>query len=208
MVLHVAIVGAESSGKTTLARVLTNELTRAGLNACWTPEVLREWCDAHQRTPRQDEQRAIAMEQSQRAAACADVEVCISDTTALMTAVYSDVLFGDTSLYPWAAADQARFDLTLLTDLYLAWQPDGMQRDGPHVRALVDAALRAALLAYGIPFQLISGIDGQRANQALHCVLTALSKRSVAADFMLQGGRSPQGRVSRFKIKRQSGTRA
>ncbi len=180
MVLHVAIVGAESTGKTTLARVLTNQLTWAGLNACWMPEVLREWCDAHQRTPRQDEQRAIAMEQSQRAAACANAEVCISDTTAFMTAVYSDVFFGDASLYPWAAADQARFDLTLLTDLGVAWRPDGMQRDGPHVRASVDTALRAALLAHGLPFQVISGIDGQRTNQAVHCVLTALSRRSVA----------------------------
>ena len=39
----------------------------------------------------------------------------------------------------------ARFDLTLVCSPDgLPWQPDGIQRDGPQVRAPVDARVRAA----------------------------------------------------------------
>ena len=62
-----------------------------------------------------------------------------------MIAVYSDFVFGDTSLYESALAAQRRCDLTLLTALDLPWQADGLQRDGAHVREPVDALLRAAL---------------------------------------------------------------
>ena len=57
----VAIVGAESTGKTMLAQALA-----ARLRAAWVPEVLREWCDREGRTPRPEEQLPIAEEQERR----------------------------------------------------------------------------------------------------------------------------------------------
>ena len=61
---------------------------------------LREFCDRDARTPRRDEQAAIAASRRARiAAAAAGAEVVVADTTALMIAVYSDLVFGDTSLY-------------------------------------------------------------------------------------------------------------
>ena len=68
-----------------------------------------------------------------------------ADTTALMIGVYSDWVFGDTSLYAAAEEAHRRVDLTLLTALDLPWQADGHQRDGAHVRAPIDALVRAAL---------------------------------------------------------------
>ena len=180
MVLRVAIVGAESTGKTTLSHSLRDALELRGLNVQWVPEVLREWCELHQRTPRQEEQEAIAHEQSRRIAACEGADVCISDTTPLMTAIYSEMLFADTSLTTWAVTEQAKFDVTLLTGLDLPWVADGIQRDGPHVRAPVDTALRRSLLAHGLPFHVIQGAGVQRTDGALHNVLQALSVRGIA----------------------------
>jgi hypothetical protein len=74
-----------------------------------------------------------------------------------MIAVYSDLVFGDTSLYAAAEAEQRRYGLTLLTALDLPWQADGLQRDGPHVREPVDRQLRAALARAGIAFEPVSG---------------------------------------------------
>ncbi len=62
-----------------------------------------------------------------------------------MIAVYSDLVFADAGLYASALAAQRRYDLTLVTALDLPWRADGLQRDGAHVRAPVDALLRAAL---------------------------------------------------------------
>ena len=100
----IAIVGAESCGKSTLARTLTARLRADGLEAVCIDEYLREFCEQHGRTPRPDEQAAIAAEQSRRIAAARHarllpVDVVVADTTALMTAVYSELIFGDRSLH-------------------------------------------------------------------------------------------------------------
>ena len=138
--LRIAIVGAESTGKTALARDLAAHVAaQRNWRTTWVGEVLREWCDAHGRTPMPHEQAAIAAEQARRidaAAATHDLVAC--DTTPLMTAVYSAMLFDDASLVADAIAFQRRCDLTLLTALDLPWVADGLQRDGPHVRAPVD----------------------------------------------------------------------
>lgn len=181
MVLRVAIVGAESTGKTTLSHALRDVLQSRGLRVEWVPEVLREWCELHQRTPRQDEQQGIAQEQTRRVADCDNVDVCISDTTPLMTAIYSEMLFADTSLTAWAVTEQSKFDITLLTKLDLPWVADGIQRDGPHVRKPVDTALRRSLETHDLPFQVIQGTGVQRTDEALRSVLQALSVRGIAA---------------------------
>jgi nicotinamide riboside kinase len=170
----IAIVGAESSGKTTLAQQLQARLAADGLAAALVGETLREFCDFHGRTPHIDEQAAIAAEQTQRiAAAAANHAVVIADTTALMTAIYSEFVFGDTSLYAMGEAAHRRADLTLLTALDLPWQADGLQRDGPHVRAPVDAAIRAALQRIEQPFTVVSGHGQARLQSAWNAVYSA-----------------------------------
>jgi len=61
-----AIVGAESSGKTWLAAALRERLAAGGEPAAVVDEYLREFCDAHGRTPHRHEQAAIAAEQTRR----------------------------------------------------------------------------------------------------------------------------------------------
>lgn len=163
----IALVGAESTGKSTLARELTASLEADGLVVAHLDEYLRTFCDAQGRTPRQDEQATIAAEQTRRIAAARDarllpVDVVVADTTALMTAVYSELVFGDTTLYPQALADHRQADLTLLMALDLPWVADGLQRDGPQVQQPVDHLLRSALLGAGIGFSVIGGQGPQR----------------------------------------------
>ncbi len=174
--LVVALLGAESTGKTTLAHELGAALALPGRSVTVVPEFLREFCDHHGRMPRQDEQRAIADEQTRRIdAAARDHAIVIADTTALMIAVYSDHVFGDTALYAPALAAHARCGLTLLTGLDLPWQPDGLQRDGPQVRVPVDTLVRAALSRGGLPYAVVFGSGASRLQSALACVQRALN---------------------------------
>jgi nicotinamide riboside kinase len=184
----VALLGAESTGKTTLAGALREALLREGHDAVVVPEYLREFCDAQRRTPRPDEQRAIADEQSRRIEAAARSHaLVIADTTALMIAVYSDQVFGDAALYaPAEAAHAAGCDLTLLTALDLPWQADGLQRDGPQVREPVDTKVRAALQRAAVPYSLVFGSGDARVQAALACVQRALVPPAVGTE---EGGR-------------------
>ncbi|MBC7939719.1 MAG: ATP-binding protein, partial [Chitinophagaceae bacterium] len=147
--VRVAIVGAESTGKTTLAAALAPRLAQiCDLRVAWVPEVLRDWCERTGRTPQAHEQAAILRRQHECIeAAAADHDLVVCDTTALMTAVYSRLIFGDRSLEERALQLHARVALTLLMAVDLPWRPDGVQRDGPQVREPVDALLRELLIS-------------------------------------------------------------
>ena len=110
MTLRIAIVGAESTGKTALAQALAERVADlSGLRCTWVGEWLRSWCEREGRTPRPDEQAAIAQhQQSLIELAAANHELVVCDTTALMTAVYSDMLFDDRSLVGYAVEQQRR----------------------------------------------------------------------------------------------------
>ena len=178
----VTLLGAESTGKTTLAGEIGAALAERGLNVAVVGEALREFCDANARTPRRDEQAAIATAQTDRIdAAAARHDIVVADTSAVMIAVYSDFLFADSSLYPSALAAQQGYDLTLVTALDLPWQPDGLQREGVHVRAPVNALLRAALAGAQIAFTTIAGVGDERVAAALRAIDAALAARSIDA---------------------------
>lgn len=170
--LIIALLGAESTGKTTLAAALARQLSaETGLRCTWVDEWLRRWCERQGRTPRAHEQADIAEQAARRidaAAAVHDVVVC--DTTPLMTAVYSRWVFRDASLDDYAASWHRRCSLTLLTAPDLPWVPDGLQREGEHVRRPVDALLREVLHAHGLPFHDVEGVGDRRLTQALQIV--------------------------------------
>ena len=172
----IALLGAESTGKTTLAEALVHALRGDGRSAALVTEYLREFCDEHQRTPRQSEQAGIADMQTRRIAdAARTADLVVADTTALMIAVYSDKVFGDTGLYASAVDAHRACDLTLVTALDLPWQADGLQRDGPQVREPVDAMLRAALARAGIDYSVVAGHGPARLAAALQAVKHALA---------------------------------
>jgi nicotinamide riboside kinase len=173
----IAIVGAESTGKTQLAQALADALrTRTGQRVAWVPELLRGWCDARGRTPHMDEQRGILEAQHSHIDAAADGhDWVVCDTTALMTAVYSHTVFGDRSLEARAGELHRRCTvLTLLTALDLPWVPDGLQRDGPHVRGPVDHALRQLMQQQGVAFGVVGGEGAARLDHALRAVAPLL----------------------------------
>jgi len=188
--LRIALIGAESTGKTTLAAALAARLAQdTGLRVTWVPEWLRRWCDENGRTPRQDEQRAILQTQHAHidaAAASHDVVVC--DTTAVMTAVYSRIVFADRSLDAPAAALHRGIDLTLLTALDLPWVADGAQRDGPQVRGPVDSTLRELLSAHQLPWVAVSGSGSARLERAVAAVAPLLRDRARHCTARLPGG--------------------
>jgi nicotinamide riboside kinase len=172
----IAVLGAESTGKTTLAQGLSEALAaQTALRTAWVPEALRQWCDNTGRTPLAHEQGSILRMQHQaidEAASTHAVVVC--DTTGLMTALYSQVIFGDTSLLARAVALHQRMACTLVLTPDLPWVADGHQRDGPVMQQRVQLALLALLRAERLPFFEVAGSGGSRLAHALAAVLPLL----------------------------------
>lgn len=175
----IAILGAESTGKTSLARALAQEF-----HSPWVPEYLRSFCENNKRTPRREEQSLILETQAihERAALVEAMRTqapfVFCDATPLTTAIYSDYVFGDTALYDRARELHARFAHSLLLANDLAWIADGFFRDGAHVRARIFEMIERALQATDASFSIIKGDGHTRTLAAMHAI-DALAKRST-----------------------------
>ncbi len=154
----ICLIGAECTGKTTLAQALAERM-----DGLWVPEYLRAFTDANGRTPGQHEQLGMLREQvRQEAAALVSARGqsrtwVFCDTAPLLTAVYSDHVFGDASLYPLAQDLHARYALTLWLEPDIPWVADGLQREGSQQRAAVHARIEQALGALQLPYVRLTG---------------------------------------------------
>jgi len=150
---RICLLGAECTGKTTLARALALHFSGR-----YVPETLRQFCETHGRTPTQAEQSTLIdlqLAQEDHAEHAEPVEqrgsqlghdLLFCDTAPLLTAVYSQHYFDDHSLTERARSLHPRYSLTLLLEPDLPWVADGVQRDGPSVRAQVHILLLQALV--------------------------------------------------------------
>ena len=155
-VARIALLGAESTGKSTLAAALARRYA-----TLWVPEYLREFVEVNARVPREDDQIGIARTQREREHALAvDARVrdfLFVDTTPLMTAVYSRIYWGRVPADLLALEAGHDYAWTLVAAPDLPWVPDGLQRESEEVRQRVHAQLMAVLDARGIPFTLLTG---------------------------------------------------
>lgn len=164
-------MGAECTGKTTLAQNLAGHFS--GL---WVPEVLREFCDTHGRTPRREEQLLILQTQLAREdealtkARREAIPQVFCDTCPLLTAIYSDYYFSDPSLLAPAHALHTRYALTLLLAPDLPWMADGAQRDGVAVQSAIHTRLLHALRVGCHPCMEVSGQSAHRVQAAVAAV--------------------------------------
>jgi len=165
--VKIAVLGAECTGKSSLVAALQAHWQARGAAVVVAHEVLRQWCDQRGRTPLAHEQKAIAQAQAKLAENTTAADYLIADTSPLMTAIYSDVLFQDPSLYPFALSHQRVYQHTLVAGLDLPWQADGILRDGPAMRERIDTRLREVLQLEGFAFSLVYGHGPKRLAGAL-----------------------------------------
>lgn len=187
-VLRIAIVGAECSGKTSLAQSLADVFSKEYPSA-YVPEYLRLFVDQENRTPRTDEQVGIALEQQSLERTLAndlikqhstpDFVLLFCDTTPLMTCIYSEVVFGGTNPELIKMAQGHDYDLTIFTQIDFPWQEDGLQRDGPVAQTKVHFRVKARLEELQIPYQSAFGDPGLRSQKTQDSVRALLEKRKA-----------------------------
>jgi NadR type nicotinamide-nucleotide adenylyltransferase len=159
---RIAILGAESTGKSSLAQALAERH-----RTVWVPEYLREFVDTRARVPFESDQFGIARTQQERedAAAAGASRYLFCDTTPLMTAIYSQVYWGRVDVQLAALVKQHDYALTLVTAPDSPWMPDGLQRESEAVRQTVHKEVLSALAERGIAYALVEGSLAERLAQ-------------------------------------------
>ncbi len=152
LVGRVALLGGESSGKTTLARALAHRFGTA-----WVPEYGRElWEQREGRLVRED-MLEIALQQVERERQLGlhARRFLFCDTTPLTTAFYSEALFGEVDPGLEQLAER-EYEHTFLCAPDHAFVQDGTRRDAAF-RERQHAWYLRRLQARDIPFTLVSG---------------------------------------------------
>jgi NadR type nicotinamide-nucleotide adenylyltransferase len=168
---RVVVLGAESTGTTTLARELAGHYRTS-----WVPEFGREWSQIRPGglgAPwRSVEFDLIAREQATTEDAAARIvprPLLICDTDVLATSVWHERYIGERSPSVEQIAKGRVPDLYVLTDCDIPFVQDGM-RDGEHLRESMTARFREALDAQPAPWLEIRGSRAVRLEAAVAAV--------------------------------------
>ena len=170
-VFNVAILGAESTGKTTLCRDLA-----AHFGSPWVPEYMRTYLqvkwDNEQLTCTWDDLLPIAQGQidlenklaKQAAQLPDDNRYLFCDTSLFELMVYANWYYGDCPETLSQAALTHHYDLILLTEVDIPWVADDL-RDSPHQREDISAYFASQLTLHNKDIQRIGGDRVQRVQQ-------------------------------------------
>lgn len=174
---RVVVLGAESTGSTTLAAALAERL-----GTLWVPEYGREHSEIREgglAAPwRSDEfdlivDRQIALEQRALREVPSPVLVC--DTDVLATALWHERYVGSTAARLYAAAAAHPPLLYVLTGDEIPFEQDGM-RDGEHIRHGMQQRFRDVLAAQDVPWLEVRGDVPTRVEAAASAVAPLLAE--------------------------------
>lgn len=171
-VKRVCIVGAESTGKTTLAQSLAEHY-----QTNWVSEYGREYCAEKWKNGNitddwvSEEFVAIATEQGRREdqASRSANKVLICDTDPFATSIWHERYMNSRSIEVETIANKRRYDLYILTGDEIPFVQDGL-RDGEHIRHWMHGRFIKALTEKNCPWVLVSGDLAGRISQAVRYI--------------------------------------
>lgn len=173
-VKKIAVVGPESTGKSTISRLLASHY-----NTVWVPEYARGYCERLTAPCTWEDEinmfrGQLALEKSLIPEAKG---VLICDTTFLTVKIWSDHIFGRSPQEVLDRLPVHPYDFYLLMDIDLPWEEDPL-RDFPDKREYFMDVWHAELKALKADYRVISGSGDERLGSAI-----------AAIDEYLGGGR-------------------
>lgn len=174
--LRVALTGPESTGKTTLSRLLAEHYRTA-----WAPEYARHYLE--ERGPRYtlaDLEEIARGQLDAEASAVATATrqgrpLMFCDTDLLVIKIWAEHAFGACPEWILRQIELQRYDLILLLNVDLPWEPDPL-REHPNHRQYFFELYQRELRDQFANFAEISGTPDQRLEAACFHVDTLLDK--------------------------------
>lgn len=169
----IAIVGPESTGKSTMSKQLAKHYA-----VPWVPEYARYYCQAlTEPCTLQDEVNMfhgqVALEQSVLEMTETDFVIC--DTTFITVKIWSEVFFGAAPKIVLDALQDNIYDFYLLLDIDLPWEEDPL-RDFPNHREHFMQVWHKELKMLNANYKVIDGLGEARATNAIAAIDEFLSK--------------------------------
>lgn len=168
--LKIVTYGAESTGKTWLAKALADHYQTE-----WVPEFAREFLqEKHDKSGEicsfQD-LMPIALGQiraEEKAMEKTNSDLIICDTNPLQTYYYGKAYFNNFE-HPelWELAIHRKYDFYFLTYIDIPWEEDDL-RDKPEEREEMHELFLESLQKNNLPFMLLKGNKEERLNRAIN----------------------------------------
>ena len=170
-IIKIAVVGPESTGKSTLSAQLA-----AHYNTVWVPEYAREYCSKLTAPCTwQDEinmfRGQLELEKQMESRANS---ILICDTTFLTVKIWSDYMFGKAPQEVLDELPRHSYDFYLLMNIDLPWEEDPL-RDFPHLREHFMQVWHQELQALNARYAVISGCSSDRLGNAVSAVNNILT---------------------------------
>lgn len=162
----IAIVGPESTGKSTLSAQLA-----AHYHTIWVPEYAREYCEKLTAPCNwQDEINMFKgqLELEARLLPQANT-ILICDTTFITVKIWSDHMFGKSPEEVLLELPKHSYDFYLLMNIDLPWEDDPL-RDFPHEREYFMKVWHQELKALNARYLVISGTQEMRFQNAVRAI--------------------------------------
>jgi len=167
---RVAIIGPESTGKSTLAASLATHY-----ETVWVPEYARDYID---RLGRNYEEKDLLEIAKGQIAAEINLErnakdIIICDTNLIVIKVWGEYKYGGVDSEILEMMRKRKYDLHLLTYVDVPWMDDP-QREHPHLRDFFYTVYKNELISRNLPFIEIKGEFYERkkiATQAIDSLL-------------------------------------
>ncbi|MEL6676217.1 MAG: AAA family ATPase [Bacteroidota bacterium] len=161
---RIALVGPESSGKTTLTQQLA-----AHFEVPWVPEYARTYLEELDRPYELADLTKIAQGQLQaeKRVEAGQPALYFCDTNLLVINIWAEVKYGQVPEFIQQNLSLERYDLHLLLKPDIPWEPDP-QREHPEARLMLYELYEKALEVAKIPFVVIAG--QARLRQAIRAI--------------------------------------
>ena len=164
----IAIVGPESTGKSTMSAYLAKHY-----NTIWVPEYARDYCAKLTEPCTWQDDINMFYGQLNLEAEMLPLanKLLVCDTTFITVKIWSDYTFGRTPKEVLDELPKRPYDLYLLLDIDLPWEEDPL-RDFPHMREHFMGVWVKELQALDARYVLISGTGDDRYENAVGLLMS------------------------------------
>lgn len=159
--IKIAVIGPESTGKTTLSEQLGKHFS-----TLWIPEFARKYCEELKRKYTFDDVECIAREQLKQIQNTYEGLVFF-DTDLIITKIWFEVVFHHCPKWIDNEISKKFIDFYLLCDTDIPWIWDSVRENGGEMREKLFRMYQSELEKNRFDYAIISGLGDKRLDNAI-----------------------------------------